>query len=203
MSTDIDRGGVFRGQIIEHGLRETKSGAQAISTVVQIESQWNEDTQSWDDWTQYDVVARGDLYVINKKGEVLTKMVESLVNYAGWSGDLTDQSCQFRPCQLVIKEEEPNEFHQDTRYRVSFINDYDRVPGAVGNVSPDRAKELQDRYGAQFRVLAGNATRNAAPPTSKPTAPKAAPKKALVKKEPFPDVNAQGEQPSGDDGIPF
>jgi hypothetical protein len=178
MSQEINQNGIFRGQILEFGLYEPESGAVGVSVKARIDEQWNTETKAWDDWREYDVTADGTVWVIKKDGSLNDKQVESLIKATGWDGNIEavrNGEWQPTPCQLVVNEDT---YKDEVRYKISFVNEYDRTPGAVGNVSPDRAKQLQTQYGAQLRALAGNVLRNAAPPAGKPKAPKPAAKPA-------------------------
>lgn len=178
MTTELDRAGTFRGRIVEYGLVEVESGAKAISLVAEIDDAWDQEMSQWADWREYRVVARGAVWVIKKDGTLNQRAVESLIQQAGWNGDLVavvNGEWTPKPCQFEIKAEAPSEKNKrtETAYRIAWLNAYDRVPGAVGNVTPERAKELQAQYGASFRALAGNAVRNApAAPAGKPPIPK-------------------------------
>lgn len=174
MSQPIDRAGNFRGVVIECSLYEAKapSKSKSINIVVKLESMWDPDEQQWVDWLEYDVTAEGQVWVIKKDGTINTRAAESVINFAGWNGSLESIANGMfgksaKPCQFSIEEERPNDYHDDTIFKIAFINEYDRTPGENGNVSPERAKELQTEYGSQFRALAGNAVRNAAPPATK------------------------------------
>ena len=179
MGTPIDRPGTFRGRITEYGLVEASSDgnsrSQGVSIKAVLTAAWNQENQDWDDWSEYDVEAAGVVNIVRRDGTVNQGGVESLIKYAGWNGNLEsliDDSWQPTDCQFTIKEEGPNDYHKETVYRLAFVNDFNRVPGQVGNVTAERAKELQNQYGAQFRALAGNAVRNAvAAPQGKPKMP--------------------------------
>jgi hypothetical protein len=211
MSTAIDRAGVFRATIQAYSLREEKSGAKGIAVEsAMISEAWNSETQAWEDWSQYDVDAEGVLYVVKKDGTVNQGTAESLIKYAGWNGDLEAVYAGTwipTPCQIVVNEEKPNDYHEKSRYRISFVNAFDSTPGKMGNVSAERAKELQNQYGAQFRALAGNNQRNAKAPAGKPTlpppaaTPPVAPRSVGEAMKQFDAAVAPSDEK--DDGVPF
>jgi hypothetical protein len=199
MSQPLNQAGVFRGLITDYSLRKFDSGAVAIAVVANILQAWNPDTQEWDDWQQYEVQATGSLFIVKKDNRGINQnQVQSLIKHCGWDGDLmsvTGRTWQPRECSFVVNEEK---YEGETSYRISFVNDFAQVPGKTGNVTDDEAKELQNRYGSQFRALAGNATRNAvAPPASKPKMPKA-PTVAQAKQQVNEAANAKP-----DDDCPF
>jgi hypothetical protein len=206
MSVEIDRAGNFRGVITECGLYEAKSGAKAVNITASIRECWNSETKQWEDWEQYEIVAHGAIWIIKTDGTVNTKGVQSAVECANWNGSFEKAAVGVfadveKPCQFVVNEEGPNEFHKETQYKIAFLNDFDRTPGGNGNVSPERAKELQTQYGAQFRALGGNVQRNTAKPIGKlkPPAPKSKPTIPLDE-----NMNAElASQAPVDDGVPF
>lgn len=173
MSIPCDREGSFRAEITEYGLKEADSGAVAVTIRVHLLEMYSDG--QWEDWRQYDVEAFGDVWIVKKdNGGLNAKAVESLMRHTGWNGDIDSivhGTWQPTPCQVAIKADT---YENVTRYRVSFINDYDRVPGAVGNVTEDKAKQLASKFGPELRALYGNVARNGAAPAggSKPQPPK-------------------------------
>lgn len=218
MSNPLTEAGVFRGCITEYGLRDTESGAIGVTIRARIDDGWDSENKEWADWRPYAIEAIGTLWIIKKDGTVNQLPTESLIKFAGWNGDIEAIGAGLwipTECQFSVNEERPNEYHEATQYRIAFINQYDRIPGAVGNVTPEKAKELQSRFGAQFRALAGSAAQNAAkPPTTKPKMPNAkAPlvggpivgdARRVLEKAKIPvDINAELQEAAGGDDIPF
>lgn len=197
MTQQIDRDGVFQGVITEYGLREkSETGTLAVAIKAQLDAMWN--GEGWDDWKQFEMEASGFLYIIKKDGSPNTGQVESLVRFAGWDGtlkSLVDGTWQPTPCQFTIK---PNEYQGQTSYRIDFINEHDRVPGQMSNVTDDKLKALEAKFGAPLRAIAGSAKRNATPPAAEKM-PK--PKKGPPAKPPEPAM-ASGP-PAESDSIPF
>ncbi len=175
MSNPVDREGVFRGEIVEYGLKQMDSGAVAVGVVVNLTDLWDADNQTWHPWFDYAMSAPGDIWIVKtdaKGGGINQRAAESLIRFAGWDGNLesiTGQTWKPTPVQVTIKAEE---YQGATNRRVAFVNDWARVPGSVGNVDETKAKELQTRFGGQLRAIAGNARRSVpAPQTSRPATP--------------------------------
>lgn len=169
MSQPVDREGVFRGTISAYGLKEMESGAVAVAIKVTLSQMWT--GNEWCDWAQYEMEAEGDIWIVKKVGSINQAAAESLINYAGWDGSLLsilEETWQPKPCAVVVKRED---YEGKTRYKVSFVNDHERTPGGMSNVSAEKAKELNTRFGAQFRALAGNKARNGASAGGRPTPP--------------------------------
>lgn len=167
-----DRTGTFRAEITAYGLRNADSGAVAVSLAVQLTEIWN--GEAWQDWREFAMEAVGDLWIIKKDGTLNKNSVNSLIDFAGWDGSLesvANQQWKPTPCQVQIGSET---YKEETRFRIDFVNAFDRDPrNAVANVTPEKAKELANKYGSQLRALVGNRSRNAAPvaAASKPAAP--------------------------------
>jgi hypothetical protein len=175
MSVPIDREGTFRGVIVEYGLREMESGSRAVCVSICAQIHAKFDGEEWEDWTSYDVEARGDVWVVKKDGTLNLRGSETLVKHAGWDGKFTSVvqgTWQPTPCQFVVKKDEYND---EIRYRIDFVNDFDRTPGEIGNVDAERAKALENQYGSQMRALFANARHGTSKPAegSKPSAPPA------------------------------
>ena len=174
MGRELQWTGHARGLITKFGLREAKSGALAIFVVAQIHDCWDMEQEAWMDYREREYEVSGDIWIVKKDCTADQRKVEALVQYAGWDGELTsvvEGTWKPTPCAFTVEEEK---YKDVTRYRIGFINGYDWTPGAVGNVTPEKAKALQAKYGSQFRALAGNAKRASippAPPISKPSVP--------------------------------
>jgi hypothetical protein len=165
-----DRAGNFRAIILEYGLKEMDSGAVAVSLHVKLTELF--DNGEWHEWEQFDMECFGDVWIIKKDGAINEKASESLMRHAGWDGNIdsiVSEAWKPMPCQVVVNKEE---YQGRTSFKVAFINDYSRTPGQMSNVTPDKARELQNRFGSQLRALVGNVKRNQpTPPNGRPAAP--------------------------------
>jgi hypothetical protein len=169
----VDREGTFQAEIESFGLKEMESGSIAISIRANLTACWS--GEGWDSWSEYMMDAQGDLWIVKKDGTLNSPQVEALMKHAGWDGNLEsiiNETWKPTPCQVVVQKDS---YKGVDRYKIGFINDLNRTPGAMSNVDAAKAKELQARYGAQLRALAGNAVRNNAAPAGKPSAPPPAP----------------------------
>lgn len=192
---DADRAGNFRAEIMDYGLWEpTTGGAVAVQVRAVLTEIW--DGEAWQPWRQYNMIAKGNIWVIKKDGTLNEKSVESLIKATGWGGDIesvVQGAWAPTPCQVVLNEET---YKEEVRYVVSFVNEFDRKPGGgMNTVTGDRAKELQARFGSPLRALAGNVKRNAAPTGSKPPEPP----RGVTRQQ----TQAGAAANAVDDGIPF
>jgi hypothetical protein len=162
--------GNIRGDIVEYGIREADSGAVAVSVKIYAREFWNDETKSWEP-LEPPTATIGDIWVVKKDGTINTKQVEALCRYAGWDGNLSTISqnkWERTPCSAVVQREE---YEDQVRWKISWLNAYDRAPGSLTSLTPDRMAALANKYGSSLRAAAGNAKRNASQegPGAKPT----------------------------------
>jgi hypothetical protein len=167
-----DREGIFRGKIEGYGLRDAdKTSSLAVTLQVRLTELWDGD--HWEEWSQYDMEATGDIWIIKKDGTPNENGVRSLVENAGWDASIDSvygQTWQPTPVQVVVKRDD---YKGEVRFRIEFVNTYDRTPGAVSTVSSDKARELSSQHGAALRAIAGNVKRNGPPGPGGPVKPPA------------------------------
>lgn len=127
-----------------------------MAVTAQIDDAWNKDEQTWEDWRKYGVEAEGQVWIVKKDGTLNKGQIESLCRHCGWDGSMvalaTSQWAPSKCAFLVTKDE----YEGKVRFRIAFINDHDRVPGQIGNVDENKSKELQSRFGAELRAIAGS-----------------------------------------------
>lgn len=178
MPTEMHWAGTCRGQIVEYALAEMESKAVAINVTAKVEDYWDLGDQAWKDCRSHDFTVEGALWVIKKDGSLNALQIEALIQHAGWDGDLTSisqQTWKAKPCGFTVNEDT---YRGDSRYRIAWLNDYERSPTG-GNVSADKAQELQNRYGSQLRAVAGTVAQNSAAAPAGGPAPVAAPGPSL------------------------
>jgi hypothetical protein len=197
MSQPLEQAGSFRGEIYYYAVKNEASGAVAIVVHATIHEVWNPDTKEWEDWRRYEFDVVGYQYVITKTGAANKRTVTALVMHTGWDGNLESVSAGTwtpLPCQFSVEE---NEYKGKSSYRISWINAYDSAPGS-GSVSPEKARQLQNKFGSQLRAIAGDAVRNSMTPKApEPAAPTAAAATPSMTPKTAP---AEPKQP---DEIPF
>lgn len=168
--------GHYRIKITETGLKEMQSGAVAISLKAHILEAWQDD--EWADISHLENEIEGDVWIITKEGATNDSAVESLVKWAGWNGDLAsvlDGSWMPLPCQTQVKRED---YKGNTRFKLSFINDWNRTPRGMTNVSPEQVGALLSKYGRDLKAVADRARVNGTQSPAKahsPMAPHRAP----------------------------
>ncbi len=126
------------------------------------------------------------MYVVKKDKTLNQGTVEALCKHAGWNASLqaiVDQTWKPTPCQCTV---EANTYKDVTTWKIGFINQFDRTPGGVGNMSAEKAKAFDAQYGGQLRAVAGSTTHG----TTKPQGRPAPPNRRNVGNDPYPDPNA-------------
>lgn len=179
MPTAVDRAGFFQCDIVDYGMCEA-SDAASQSVGVQIKchlfAMYDFAQEAWIDWP-YDQEAYGVLWVINRNGSLNDIACKSLVQCAGWDGDLdsiAEKRWEPTRCQVQVKE---STYNNKTELRVAFVNQLDHVPGKMGTLNTDKVKLLKSQHGSALRALTSTLKTNAAPsPKGKPAPPKAPPK---------------------------
>lgn len=153
MTIQVQAEGFYRVKITEFGLKEMQTGAVAISLKAKLLECWQ--NEEWVDWGRFDQEAEGDVWIIKKDGMTNDGAVESLAKWAGWDGDIESiikATWQPLHCQVQIKSEE---YLGKTRCKIAFINDWNRLPKAMTNVTNERAMQLQEKFGKGLRYIAG------------------------------------------------
>lgn len=153
MNKQCQTEGFYRIKITEYGLREADSGAVAISLKAELLEAFIDG--EWVNWGHAEEEADGDIWIVKKDGKCNDMAVESLAKFTGWDGDvesILNATWQPLQCQCQIKREE---YKGVPRFRISFLNSWQRTPGMMGNVTTARAKELSEKFGRGLRSIAG------------------------------------------------
>lgn len=203
MCQAVDREGTFRATITEYGLQRADSGAVGVIIKATLTEMWDGGEQVWIPWAEYDQECVGTLWVIKKDGHINEGPVKSLCQFANWDGDfdsINAKTWQATPCQVTV---EPDEYKGVVRYRIGFVNDFNRVPGGIGTLDDSAVKDLKARFGTPLRALASTVKANSKPaPNGKPPAPPAA-KATKPKADPAPVRETVAAGPPPDDEVPF
>lgn len=176
MAHEFDREGEFRGEIIDYGLQKAReSESLSVALKVRILEAYNFETEQWDDWRAYEPYEGfGNVWIIKKDGSPNQNAIESLVKFAGWSGDIAEiVHKQWKPTPIRFSVA-ADTYKNETRYKVGFLGDYNSVPVfGIKSIAPDEAKSFQAKYQSQLRAIASGAKRNSAAPSDRPPAPPA------------------------------
>lgn len=193
MTATLEREGIFKARPVKWAVRKAESGAVSVNLQLLILAQLDGD--DWVSWeAAEDHFVYGDFYVVKKDGKINSAAVERLVGSLGWDGDL--RSVFGDPPRVVVQATvKADTYNGVTRYKASWLNPENYVPGSFGE-SEDDVKQLQARYGSLLRAAASGAVKAGAPKPAQAQA--AAPGKASKAAPPA----AKAPAPSDDDAIP-
>ena len=161
MADRCTKEGQFRAKIVSYSLKEAASGAVGIHVKCLLTAEPGP-SGGWSDCDHME--ADGDIWIIKKDGDTNDRAVESLINHAGWDGNLetiANQGWTPKPCSVTTQR---NEYNGEVTYKIGFINAYDSKP----QMGKDRAAELQRKYGEKLHRLGGAIKPGAGSPMAAP-----------------------------------
>lgn len=174
---NLDRVGIFRAQVADYALRDFDSGALAITIKFRVLAQYDGQAEEWVDWSEYEeTYVHGDVFIVKKDGTPNDAAIRNLANVLNWDGNVVgvvEKKWLPPPCQITV---EPNVYKERTSYRVKWISRFDDDPNAsasLNSISPDKAREISNKYGAFFRAIASENANNSKKPSAPATAPPA------------------------------
>jgi hypothetical protein len=159
--------GNYRAKILAYELREAQSGAVGVHLTCAL-THFANPKGEWEEIGEPSE-AEADIWIIKRDKELNDRGIESLIRWAGWTGNIEDIGNQFwipNPIAVTVKMEE---YQGQKRYKIAFINSYDSQP-AIGAA---RAAELQRLYGDKIRSLGWSDQ----PPPVAPVSPAAPPER--------------------------
>lgn len=168
--TQLQSEGDFRARVMKYGLFKAESGSVAVNINFEILEAYDHEEGKWVDWRGEDVACEGAFWIIKKDGTINETQVESLIENCGWSGlisDISDGQWHPEDCQITVKEDT---YKNVKRYKASFINGYESTPGGMGNISAEKAREIDNAFGSGLRAIAGN-VKAKKPPAGGPKSP--------------------------------
>lgn len=192
----IDRESTFRGKVVDHGISATKNEWPQFVCKLLATEIWDEEDQVWVSLADVELDANeitAYIVLIGKDGETLSfDQVKKVFKWDGASfqvlngGDYSEVGIQFRV--------EENTYEEKTRLQVTWIDEYDAIPGrSVRKLDASELKQLDAKFAAQLKA-GGKKTAPAKPKTaasgkdhgtvtakgSKPTSPKGPVKKTTT-----------------------
>ncbi len=178
--------GTYRGKPLDWGVGLTRNGYPQFTVQLEAVERWDEDTQEWQPWAEYEQGITAFLVLAGKTGDA-TANARQVMKVFGWDGaslaslsqgDYTGITLQFR----VIEDT----YDGKTRKKVAWIDVADATPGGglgtVEKLDAGALKALDAKFSRLCKKLSGGKVE-----ISKPTAdpvPKAPP---VVEEEPVKD----------------
>ena len=178
---NVDRAGTFRAEVVDSGLGQTrKAGYPQLNINAKLIEYYDEDTEKWVDWSEYnqEVDCRLCLFGLVGKDKKLgtTLTYDQACKVFNWDGadllELTKPKIGIK-FQVRVEDNDP-EYADKTPFQVNWIDVYDANPTRkMDNCTLEEVKGLQAKYAALLKAKA------------KPVAPVKAPKKAANGKSPL------------------
>lgn len=188
---NVDRTGVFRAEVVESGLGQTrKANYPQYNVNAKLAAYYDEESDAWVDWSEYgqEVDIRLCLFgLVGKKKELGTTLTyDQVCKVFEWDGADLQVLAEKKPgtkFQVTIKDNDPD-YADKTPFQASWIDVYDADPRQkVVKCTTEEVTQLQAKYAALLKAKA------------KPAAPAKAPKKTA--KKPEPAVLAVGKPEPG------
>ncbi len=165
---NIDREGIFRGEVVEAVMRQPKEGSASsiMGLKIRIEQMLGEHNQ-WVEWSSYGFEVYADVVIVRKNGELHENGCSQLRDAFGWDGDL--DNLPTGRCSFTVKADE---YEGKTRYKADWINPYEYVPQGMKAADEATIQSMKATIGPKLRAFFG-ATKPLNPP--KPTTPPSPP----------------------------
>lgn len=169
--SQINRTGTFRGVAIDSGMGETKNGYPQWVAQLQAAEYYDEDTEQWVDWSEYEEKEISGYFVLFGGDGNPTLTAKQVQKALGWSGEsFQDLNADFSEILIQFRVEEST-YNNETRLKVTWIDSADAEPGrSIQKLDNDAVKKLDAKYAAKLRALSGGPKPKSVP--GKPPVPK-------------------------------
>ena len=170
--SQINREGTFRGYAIEKGVAESKGGFPQFVARLQGIEFYDEDTEQWVDWTQYEEnEANGYFVLFGGDGEP-TLSAKQVQKAFGWSGESFSELDEADYSETLVQfRTEYRTYQEKTLLQVTWIDEANAEPGRkLRKLDSTELKKLDSKFVAKLRKLSGGPKPKSVP--SKPPVPK-------------------------------
>lgn len=190
----IDRTGSFRGYAIDSGMGQTKNGFPQWIASLQAVEYYDEETEQWVDWSQYDVNEITGYFCLFGGDGNPTLTAKQLQKALGWSGESFQALCADYSTTLIQWRVEERTYKDNTSLQVTWVDHADAEPGrTIQKLDNDDVKKLDAKYAAALKKLSGGPKPKTVP--VKPTTPKPeVPKPAIDKEAAKAALKAKAEE---------
>ncbi len=168
----VSRIGTFRGVATDSGVALSTGGfPQFVANISALEI-YDFDEKEWVDWSGQDeeITTYQVLFGGNGKPTLSAKQLQKAL---GWSGqsfqELNDANYEAVPFQFRVEE---HEYNDNVTLQVTWIDEYDAVPGRhVQKLDADGVKKLDKLFATQLKGLGGTKVASAPATIGKPAPP--------------------------------
>ena len=153
----INRTGTFRFGIVDAGIGETKNGFPQWLAQLQAVEYYDEDTEQWIDWTQYDEREITCYAVLFGGDGNPTLSAKQLQKALGWSGASFEELEYEHVGDVLFQGRvEEHTYQEKTSLQVVWIDAYDAEPGrTLQKLDSNGVKKMAAKYASKLRELSG------------------------------------------------
>jgi len=211
MQAELKEEGTFRVEVLEWAWVKHESGAQSVKMKLGIVQKWHDspDDPNGGQWSQlwpngYTVYLQSNMI---KKDESMNEgAARALMDCGVWDGDVERFTGDPPEGFIFIVDVAPEEYNGKTYWRADWAKPNSDVPpkrgGGLKPTDPSLVKQVNARFGSQFRALKGGGAPPAQPQGQARVAAPAPPAVGGPASPPAPPVGPDDQVPwDNDDGV--
>lgn len=153
----IDRTGTFRFQIVDAGIGQTKNGFPQWLAQLQAVEYYDEETEQWIDWSQYnerEITCYAVLFGGDGNPTLTAKQLQKALNWSGASFE--ELEYEYLGDILFQGRVEEHTYQEKTSLQVVWIDAFDAEPGrTLQKLDSDGIKKMAAKYASKLRELSG------------------------------------------------
>lgn len=151
--TRLNQEGTYRGKILDHGVSETTNGYPQFTPQILALERWEEDTEEWVDFSEYDASLTGYFTLVDSKGKTTLNM-DQVMKSTGWNGQsFADLAAMDLSKTIIQFRAEEDEYDGVTRLKMSWIDHKDATPGVkVKKLDIKELKNLDSKYSSILKA---------------------------------------------------
>ncbi len=197
----ISREGTFRGLVLDNAFVESSGGYAQFQISLAALEYFDTEEQEWVDWSGQDEQTLAYLILFGKDVKKPLFHAKQIQKVFGWAGqdfkELNNPAWAQTHIQFRVEE---NEYNDNVTLQVSWIDEYDAVPGRVVQKADGATiKKLEAKYAIGLKLFGGTKVASAPATTGAPEIPvesnvaQTKPEKETVQDE--PEIPAKATKP--------
>lgn len=169
--SNIDRSGVFRGEILSRGVATSSGGYPQLLLSLRATEKYEEAEGVWQPWDFEEVEAQAYLILFGKDNKP-TKNVHQAMKALKWDGMSFAKLQEDETVTQIQWRMESHTYNEQERIQVAWIDAYDADPTRkVQKLEAADIKALDAKYAAALKNLGGGPKPKSAKPAAPPQAP--------------------------------
>jgi hypothetical protein len=170
--SQINREGTFRGYAIEKGVAESKGGFPQFVVRFQGREFYDEDTEQWIDWSEYEENEIVGYFVLFGGNGEPTLTAAQIQKAFGWSGESFSELDEANYSETLVQfRTEYRTYQENTTLQVTWVDEANAEPGRkLRKLEKAEISKIDAKYAAALRKLSGGPKPKSVP--SKPPVPK-------------------------------